>query len=61
MPAGVFNHHVERDPGGSLSVSIIGVRFMIWLLIVAIVSFGAGAYCHEKYWPRLQEVLKQML
>lgn len=34
---------------------------MIWLLIVAIVSFGAGAYCHEKYWPRLQEVLKQML
>lgn len=34
---------------------------MIWLLIVSIVSFGGGFYFHERYWPKLQAVLREIL
>ena len=33
---------------------------MIWLFVVAVVFFGLGFYFHEKYWPKLQEVLRQV-
>lgn len=33
----------------------------IWIIVTAAISFSAGIYFHEKYWPKLQAVLKQVL
>lgn len=32
----------------------------ILLIVSHLIVFGGGIYFHEKYWPRLQEVLRQV-
>jgi uncharacterized membrane protein len=36
------------------------VRMTVLIIIAIIIAFGGGFYFHEKYWPKLQEVLREM-